>query len=370
MRFVDTPGLCSLMLILTAAACSSGSGDKGASTDASADALPADAPPGTDSPTGPAADTGTPQMGGPEGGVAPMGGPDGGASVADGSTKDAELEGGWYDAPWDHAIPTNDTCVNAKTLALDVSPQHIDIQTDTRGAVHDVDAPCNADKGANVFYEVTFSKPVIVYADTFGAGWDTVLFLLNESCQPITDATMQGDAVCNVSACGTAQSQVVALLAAGTYHLGLSGAAGSAGPATIHFEWAVAGNGGSSVDSVAGPPAQLPQGPSTQTGTTTGAGNIDTLTNCAAAGPENSYWWASCPSDPAGSLTASTCSGATWETDLEVDIPAASPYSCTRDTCGLQASVTANVPAGAGLRVLTIDGEVGGGAYSMDIVRP
>jgi hypothetical protein len=176
---------------------------------------------------------------------------------------------------------------------------------------------------------------------------------------------MTGDAVCNDNACGTQQSQIVALLQPGNYRLGLTGASGAEGAATIHFAYAFAASGTET---------PLPAGSSTQTGTTVGtSGNIDDESpSCIAAGPENGYWWTSCPGAAGGLLSASTCGGATWETVLETEIPETVPYACSSDGCYPDTSIAATVPAGAGLRVLLVDGQAGTdrGAYTMTVDRP
>jgi hypothetical protein len=184
----------------------------------------------------------------------------------------------------------------------------------------------------------------------------------------MTTATTPGDAVCNAGSCGTQQSRIVALLEPGSYRLGLTGRNGAQGAATIHFEWALAGSGAI---------AQLPSVNSVLVGATHGSeGNIDGLSSeCLAAGAENSYWWARCPSDPAKTITASTCSGGTtWESVIEAQIPklapsVASAYRCNLDGCGLQGSLTTGIPGGAGLGVLSIDGQAGNdvGNYSMTV---
>lgn len=261
--------------------------------------------------------------------------------------------------------PGNDSCAGAPYVPLSAANRRLDLKASTAAATHDVDAPCGADQAPDVFYKFAVSKRVFVYADTFGASWNTVLFLLSDACTPLSASTMAGDAVCSDDACGTGQSRIVARLEPGTYRLGLGGRGGEKGDATIHFEWALAGSGTAT---------QLPQGNSVQTGTTVGVGgNIDSLsTDCLSAGAENSYWWARCPGDQGGTLTASTCGGTTWESIVELQIPKSVPYQCNLDGCGLQSSLTAAVPSGAGLGVLSIDGQGGSdhGAYSMTVSRP
>jgi hypothetical protein len=325
-----------------------------------------------------AADSGTPVR--TDGGSTPgdSGGPthaDSGANVGDvgvtgpdGSTgQDAGHAEAGHAA--DSAVaggigPGSDKCATATDIPL--SSTHVDLPASTAGAMHDIDAPCAPAGGADVFYQFSVSKPVLVYADTFGANFNTVLFLLTSACVPIAQSTTGGDAVCNDDGCGSQQSQVVALLNPGNYRLGLSGVGAAEGAATIHFEYAIAASGTES---------PLPQGTTVQSGTTTGSsGNIDDMSpSCIAAGPENGYWWTSCPSDPGGELNASTCGSAqTWETVLETEIPESAPYACTLDTCFPDTTISATVPMGAGLRVLLVDGQAGTdqGAYSMNVTRP
>ena len=263
------------------------------------------------------------------------------------------------------ANPGNDSCAGAPAVPLSAQNRRLDLKATTNGAKHDIDAPCGADQGPDVFYKFAVSKRVFVYADTFGASWNTVLFLLSDTCVPLAVPTMTGDSVCSDDACGTQQSRLVARLEPGSYRLGLGGRGGAQGDATIHFEWTLAGSGTAT---------ELPQGESVQTGVTAaGGGNITTLSqDCVSAASENSYWWARCPSDPGGTLTASTCGGTTWESIVELQIPKSVPYQCNIDGCGLQASLTAEVPPGAGLGVLSIDGQGGSdhGAYSMTVSRP
>ncbi len=264
----------------------------------------------------------------------------------------------------DAAAPSNDKCTSATSIVITGTAAHMDVATTTLGATHDVDAPCVSDHGADVFYKFGVSRRVFVYADTFGTPWNTVLFLLSSDCTAMTESTTPGDAVCDDDACGKPESQVAALLEPGDYVLGLSGRGNEAGSATIHFEFALAGGGASN---------PLSQGNTVQTGSTSGSSNItDVSSSCIAAGPEDSFWWANCPADPGGNLAASTCGGATWETVLELEIPQSNPYACSLDACDLQTTINASIPAGAGLRVLSVDGEGGGdeGSYTLTAARP
>lgn len=301
-------------------------------------------------------DGGSAQADGGEADGGPSGTADGDSSATDaGVTPDATVVGAG-----------NDHCADATPIPLSAANPRVNLVTSTASATHDMDAPCSTGDSPDVFYKFAFSKRVFVYADTFGASWDTALFLLSDSCTPITTATMAGDSLCNEGSCGTSQSRIVALLEPGFYRLGLSGKNGAKGGATIHFEWTPAGSGTI---------APLPKGVSVQTGTTVaGGGNIDGFdSKCLAAGAEDSYWWARCPADPGGALSASTCDGTTWGSIVDVQVPnSAASYKCSVEACGLQADLHSTIPAGAGLAVVSIDGQKGNdfGNYTMNVTRP
>ncbi len=249
----------------------------------------------------------------------------------------------------------------AKATVIPLVARRSELHADTTAATHDVDVPCASDSGADVFYQFTLSRRVLVYADTFGATWNTALFLLSNGCVPLTTPTMAGDAVCSDEECGTSQSRLVALLPPGNYKLGLGGS--GAGLATIHFEFVLAASGTETA---------LPQGATEQSGTTQGdTGNVQE-DGCLAAGPENGYWWTTCPADHGGALLASTCGGATWETLLSASIPRAPATMCSVGTCNLQTELKTTVPAGAGVHHLLVDGQAANarGPYVMQVTRP
>ena len=251
--------------------------------------------------------------------------------------------------------PGNDHCATATQLVL--TQMRMDLPVNTTNALHDLTS-CSGTSGADVFFTFTLNERELVYADTFGATWDTSLFFASSCSTPLTVSTTTGDSICNDDACGTSQSQIMAVLNAGKYYLVVSGK--GSGTATVHLEHAPVGRG---------PLAQLAQGVSTQTGTTTGLG---AMFHCMGAGAENSYWWATCPSGTGGTFTASACGGVTWDSVLYIQIPRSNSEVCNDDACGVQSVIGATIPAGAGMQVFTVDGATGGsrGAYSIAISRP
>ena len=94
------------------------------------------------------------------------------------------------------------------------------------------------------------------------------------------------------------------------------------------------------------------------------------IAGCTGTGPEQSWWWRTCPSSAAGTLTASTCS-ATWDTVLYLRNGDDAGGGCNDDGCFLQSSLTGSVTAGPGIHVLTLDGfGSGAGAATVAVTRP
>jgi hypothetical protein len=257
--------------------------------------------------------------------------------------------------------PTNDTRATATTINLTAA--FTTRSVDTTRARNDTTGTCGCTSGADVFYTFTLTAREIVYVDTFGSTRDTSLFFQDGAGANIASAGITPGATCNDDGgpltCGSLQSQIVALLAAGTYYLVVSGCA--AGPTTIQFQHLPAGNG---------TVASLAAGTTTTAGTTSGTGVI--ASTCCSSGPENTYFWFTCPAATGGAFTATTCTLATWDTELDQRSAARAPVStCDDDGCGNQSAVSSTIPSGAGLNVLYVDGCLGSlGAYSVRVTRP
>jgi hypothetical protein len=276
----------------------------------------------------------------------------GGGSPNDGSTDGTSGDGHMIDGPPPAA---NDTCATATTISI--SSMHVDMPATTVAAHADLAAPCGTAGVPDVFFKFTLTRREMVYADTFGASMPTSLFFASSCSTARTAQTTSGDALCSAGACATTQSQVVALLDPGTHYLVYA----SQGAATIHFQHTEVGTGTI---------AQLGQGTTMTTGTTSGSGN---LYACDAGGAENTYWWLSCPLDAGGAFTASTCGGTTnFDTILSLQIPGTESVMCDDDTCSFQSTVGANIPAGAGLYVIAVDGfsQAKHGDYTLSATRP
>ena len=181
------------------------------------------------------------------------------------------------------------------------------------GANRDLSASCTSANGADVYYRFTIpaGSRQLVYADTFGASFDTVLTFASGCTTSLSAGTTTGDAPCNDDSCGTLQSQVAALLNPGTYYLVVAGYGGATGTTPVRFQHMPVGNG---------PLALLNPGSTTVLYFSNGDG---------------------------------------------------SGGACNDDACGLQSQISGAVTAGPGLHTLTIDGWGGNsGSYSIAVTRP
>jgi hypothetical protein len=252
------------------------------------------------------------------------------------------------------------TC--ASPILVQVGAAQVDITVDTSLANHVLDATC-ASNGADIVLKlrVPTQQPQLVYADTFGASWNTVLFL-SDTCDKSKPPTGAGSVVCSDDACGTSQSQVVAPLGLGYHYLIVSGVNGEGGVVTVHLQSTALGNGPLSV---------LSAGSGSLKGTTSGS---DRSGICETSGPKDNYWWLSCPDYQGGAFSASTCLGATWDTALSLQVPRSGVMACNDDdnTCGMQSTIATTLDPGAGIHLLTVGGAAGSsmGAYTLSYTRP
>jgi hypothetical protein len=260
----------------------------------------------------------------------------------------------------DSETTPNGTCERPFMISLGTAA--IDLATTTLDRPHSVDPSC-AEGGNDVVFKFQTNSDEMVYAHTFGASWNTIL-VLGESCPGARKPSLgAGQISCNDDACGTQQSQVFAHLGIGTHYLIVSGANGESGDVMVHFEHMPSASGAEILP--------LPAGAGTISGTTTG----NTVTSqCEAGGPEQSYWWASCPDYAGGAFSATTCSLTTWDTVFILQVPRGPIFQCGDDdpNCGRQSTLTSTIPVGAGLHMLTIDGATNKalGDYTFSYVRP
>ncbi len=258
--------------------------------------------------------------------------------------------------------PPNDT--RDRATVIDTTTSNTLLTADTAGAHHDATGPCACANGRDVFFVFTLARPEIVYADTFGSSFDTALFLQDALGNDVVDSHLQGGATCNnrnANGCSTSPGSVVtAKLFDGTYYLVLSGCA--AGRGRIRFQHLPAGSGAH---------ARLPSMPgATQqiTGTLAGTGTIEST--CCSDGPEDTYWWTTCPDAQTLTLHASTCGTAAFNTELDQRSAGRAVVGvCNDDACGQQSQLDASIPSGAGLHTLYVDScsDAGAGDYALNV---
>jgi hypothetical protein len=284
---------------------------------------------------------------------------DGGKDGVDGLAKlDAKRDVLAVDNNPDSPPPPQGTC--ASPYEIPTLAGSADLIIDNSYADHLLDMPC-ANNGRDVVIRFAVTDRELVYAHTFGATWNTALFL-SQSCD--TPQPPPGDDMvsCNDDACNTQQSQVSAVVNYGWHYLIVSGIDDASGEVGVHFERASIGNGPLSV---------LDSGTGTVQGKTSGQGGS---AQCEASGPENSYWWAGCPDYAGGEFRASTCGGATFDTVLALQIPRTQAIACNDDfdTCGMQSTLSATIPPGAGLNIVTVDSSTTSnfGNYTLSYTRP
>jgi len=284
------------------------------------------------------------------------------AGIGSGGTAGRSASGGAAGAGsgGDGAAWTSGTCDVPYTIPMDVS--HFELDVSNVDGAGTVDLPC-ATSSRVVVLSFDLMQTELVYADTLGASWNTVLAFADSCDGTWNTLPADGTSACSDDACGTSQSQAVALLGYGRHYLYVGGARAARGVATVHFQHAPVGSG---------PLTAFPPGTGTAYGTTQGRGAVS---QCQASGAENSYWWKSCPFYAGGTLSASTCNAGTrFDTVLGLQLPGSGVVSCADDdpTCGVQSKLSATIPPGAGLYVLTVDGTAGSdqGPYTLKFTRP
>ncbi len=274
--------------------------------------------------------------------------------------------------------PANDQCAGATTLNLASGP-HLDIFTSTVNATHDYPATCGSSAALDVYFTFTLTRREMVYADTFGMSYDTVLSFASGCTAPVAAGTAPGDDPCNDDATSLGctspdlQSQVVAVLNPGTYYLILASYGTATGTGTLHVEHFPMGNG--PITQITFPATSTYY---TTTGTTSGTGLI--RGTCGGSGPENSYWLRTCPENAGGRFAANTCptppTMPVFDTVLYLNNGNTTLDACNDDTAActgtttLSSAISTSLAAGAGLHVVTVDSYFSPGNYALTVQYP
>jgi hypothetical protein len=247
------------------------------------------------------------------------------------------------------AAPSNDECAGATPVTLLAGTTTVTGSTAT--FTHSTANTCGA--GADVYYRFTLTQREIVYLDTFGSTYDTEVGFVTTCGGAVTG--------CNDDSCSVLQSQTTATLDPGTYNIVVGGFSGS-GSYTLHIQHLPVPTGAAT--------GTVNMGMSTIAGDNTGAPTFNL--GCGAAGATRYYTWLTCPAAPAGTFTATTCSGgAAFDTVLAERNGDTGTVACNDDNCGLQSTVNATVAAGAGVHVFYASGFGGAaGTFTATVTRP
>jgi len=273
----------------------------------------------------------------------------------------AELCGDSVDQDCDGAdatCPVNDLAPGAIDITaggmwtVDLSTAH-----DDNFAASTPTLDCGDMGGRDVFYQFTLPAEEVVYWDTFGSTFDSVVRIFSGAC-----TSLGATQACSDDACSTTRSQGAADLLAGTYCLVLDQFSSSttAGAATLRFRRG--GRRGIALPSTSG----------TVTGTTTGGANLS-VAGCEpnTNQPDVGYFFTTCSG--AHTVSANTCTGTAFDTILSIRSGAASTtdVDCSDDVTGcgnnLQSRITGAAISGANVHWIIVDGfgQTGNGNYSL-----
>lgn len=259
----------------------------------------------------------------------------------------------------DAACPPNDfpagaiDISNGGTFAVDLAAAHDDNWTASTPTLD-----CGDMGGRDVFYQFTLPAPEVVYADTFGSSYDSVIRIFAGACTAL--GTVQA---CGDDACSGTRSQTALQLAAGTYCLVVDQFSSTTASGTTNFTFRRGGRTGTAITTASG----------TLTGTTTGKANLS-VASCEAntLQPDDAYFFTTC----AGTTTvsANTCSGTAFDTIIYLRSGAATSgdVACSDDvpgcgSSGFQSRFSGATVSGANLNWLIVDGfgMTGNGPYSL-----
>lgn len=257
----------------------------------------------------------------------------------------------------DAACPPNDLPTGAidisagGTFIADLAAAHDDNWASAAGL------DCGDPGGRDVFYTFTLPAAEVVYFDTFGSSFDSVVRVFAGSCTAL--GTVQS---CEDDACSTTRSHGALELPAGSYCLVVDqfSSTVTAGAASLVFKRG--GRGG----------VPLPAASGTVAGTTTGKADLS-VAGCEANShqPDVGHFFASCPG--AHTVSANTCTGTAFDAILSLRRGAASSadLSCSDDVSGcgngLQPRIVNAAVSGADLVWLVVDGfgQTGNGTYTL-----
>jgi hypothetical protein len=250
----------------------------------------------------------------------------------------------------DPTCPSNDRpsgAINISaggTFTVDLAAAHNDHTVGTCGVVNG--------GGRDVYYRFTLPAAEVVYADTFGSTYDTVLRLYSGSCTGLDDQQVCADDICSGR-----QSQLAMQLPAGSYCLIVDQyyATETAGATVLNFT-----RGGRTGTAIAA-------GSGSRSGDTCGDADVTSPGCRTSTAGDEAYYFTTCPAD-SRLVDANTCTaGYDSVIYLRSGNAGNADVRCDDDSCGSLHSQFVDAPiSGAGLHWLIVDGyQASCGTYTL-----
>jgi hypothetical protein len=222
--------------------------------------------------------------------------------------------------------------------------------------------PCGNTGGRDAFYQFSLPSEEVVYYDTFGSNFDTVVRVFAGNCTSLGATLVCSD---DTLSCNNSTRSIGAVdLSAGTYCLVVDQFSSNTtgGMATLTFR-----RGGR-------PGIPLPAASGTVTGSTTGKSNLS-VASCESNTnqPDVGHFFLTCPSFTY-TVDASTCTSTSFDSVLYIKTGAATSadVACSDDVSGcgpsnLQSRITGAAVVGGNVHWIIVDGfgSSGNGSYSL-----
>lgn len=264
----------------------------------------------------------------------------------------------------DEACPANDHPAQATDVTAG-GTWRVDLMQQTDDLASLAAPGCNADGGRDAFYQVTLTVPEVYAFHTFGSGFDTSLRVFaGTPCTAVTGT--QTPSTCNDDVCSGGESQLAALLPAGTSCIVLD----QNHDATVgHAILAVIPGGRAG--------APLPLGIAQLQGDSCTGTDLNNSPGCEERDARDvAYWFLACPG-AATTIDASTCggmAGTTFDSVLAIRQAGGRQIACNDDDTGgtcpagsAGAAIKGQTVRGPGLFWLVVDGfEDECGKYRLD----
>ena len=217
---------------------------------------------------------------------------------------------------------------------------------------------CGSTGGRDVFYRFTLPATEVVYFETFGANFDSVVRIYAGACT----ATGARQA-CADDSCASTQTQGAVQLAAGSYCLIVDQFSSFQTLGASVLTFVRGGRTGTAITPVTG----------SVTGNTTSLANQSGATSCQAnaSGPDQGYYFMTCPA-VSRVISADTCTGTTYDSivSLRKGNTSTADVACADDT-GCTGALQSNLPDvtvnTSGLYWFIVDGYNGAaGAFTLN----